>query len=118
MCANHDRPSESIDFMKKGRSHAGPDSPRSKEEIKAALAAVEEKVWLDRHRMFLDREETNGGAIDPKIKAIAEADPKSIESTYSALELGPYSDFEWGMLNGKLSALRWVLGSDWDFLDT
>jgi hypothetical protein len=27
-------------------------------------------------------------------------------------------DFDWGMWNGKLSALRWVLGSDWDFLDT
>jgi len=33
-------------------------------------------------------------------------------------QLGPYTDFELGMLNGKLSALRWVLGADWDFLDT
>jgi hypothetical protein len=27
-------------------------------------------------------------------------------------------DFEQGMWNGKLSTLRWVLGSEWDFLDT
>lgn len=30
----------------------------------------------------------------------------------------PYSHFEWGMINGKLSALRWVLGDAWDMLDT
>jgi len=28
------------------------------------------------------------------------------------------SEFEWGMINGKLSALRWALGDEWDFLDT
>jgi hypothetical protein len=31
---------------------------------------------------------------------------------------GPYSDFEWGMINGKLSAIRWVLGEEWDELYT
>jgi hypothetical protein len=29
-----------------------------------------------------------------------------------------YSKFEWGMINGKLSALRWVFGEDRDELYT
>ena len=44
---------------------------------------------------------------------------KRVEDRFGGpAELGPYDDFELGMLNGKLSALRWVLGAEWDFLDT
>ena len=37
---------------------------------------------------------------------------------YGLENLSPYSKFDWGMLNGKLSVLRWVMGDDWDMLDT
>ena len=41
-----------------------------------------------------------------------------VEKRFGKENLGPYSKFDWGMMNGKLSALRWVLGDDWDMLDT
>jgi len=43
---------------------------------------------------------------------------KKTEDEIGIDNLGPWDDFEWGMINGKLSALRWVLGDDWDILDT
>jgi len=43
---------------------------------------------------------------------------KKTEEDLGEDQLGPWSDFEWGMINGKLSAIRWVLGEEWDMLDT
>ncbi len=37
---------------------------------------------------------------------------------YGHEKFGPWTDFEWGMINGKLSAIRWMLGDEWDMLDT
>jgi len=43
---------------------------------------------------------------------------KKLEKRIGLKNLGPWDDFEWGMINGKLSALRWVFGDDWDELYT
>lgn len=55
---------------------------------------------------------------DPGIWKGALKAAKKVEKKWGKKNLGPYTDFDWGMINGKLSALRWVLGEEWDMLDT
>jgi hypothetical protein len=78
-----------------------------------AVAGIGEACFLDQLEDAGDQQ-----AVD-RMLAVAGPPMQRVEDHYGVpTELGPYDDFEWGMLNGKLSALRWVLGSDWDFLDT
>jgi hypothetical protein len=91
---------------------------RSESEIIAAEEEFFDKVWYDRHRVLEEeyesgKRERKPGVIYPELEA---AD--YVRRRWGEENLGPYSDFEWGMVNGKLSALRWVLGNEWDFLDT
>lgn len=108
--------------------------PRKLNEILKSLDELFDKVWYGRHGLLADAVETGktrvvgdedypAGKYDPKLikREIWEGARKAarrVEKKYGVDNLGPWNDFEWGMLSGKMSALRWVLGDDWDMLDT
>lgn len=85
---------------------------RTESEIIAAEQEFFDRIWYERHQM-LSHEGWDAGILHA-----AEAAAEEVRERWGAENLGPYDDFEWGMISGKLSALRWVLGYEWDFLDT
>ncbi|MEO6837283.1 MAG: PIN domain-containing protein [Ginsengibacter sp.] len=102
--------------------------PRSLNEILKAEDELTNKIWYNRHQIRVEKIEngiikivTEGGVgNDVILKSIWEGAKKSakkVEKKYGSENLS-WDDFEWGMLNGKLSALRWVIGEDWDELYT
>jgi len=96
------------------------EEPKRLSEIANAIDELFDKVWWNRHQNWLYRLETGKEklTVDEKpILAKAKKAARHIELKYGKKNLG-WNDFEWGMLNGKLSALRWVLGDEWDMLDT
>lgn len=108
--------------------------PRRLSEIGSAIDELTDKVWYDRHQLLRNNVESGKTKIVKKENSPApkgERRPvqkdiwegakraaRQVEKRYGRDKLGPWSDFEWGMINGKLSALRWVLGDEWDMLDT
>jgi hypothetical protein len=86
----------------------------------AAETELFDRIWYHRSIQHDYRAERDGDAEElERHQAIAGPARARVEATYTKPgQLGPYTDFEIGMLNGKMSALRWVLGSEWDFLDT
>lgn len=94
------------------------DQPKSLPEIVAMQDELREKVWHERHLVRKEKVEKRREKVDPEIWKQALAAAQRVKDEYGEKNLGPYTDFEWGMLNGKLSALCWVLGDEWDNLDT
>jgi len=93
------------------------EEPRTLNEIAEAEQEFFERVSFNRALVREDKAQGPDASIEDLMRAVAASRPTVVER-YGLDNLGPYTDFEWGMINGKLSALRWVLGSEWDFLDT
>lgn len=112
---------------------------RSLTDILIAMDMLTDQVWYNRHKFsewkilkgrhkivtraeWEENWEKNKGygqthTIDTIWKGALKS-AKRVERKLGKGNIGPWDDFEWGMINGKLSALRWSLGDDWDMLDT
>jgi len=92
------------------------ETMRSESDVIAAQEEFFEKVWYHRHMLSVMRQREQGQE-PPTFQLEAGARVRARIEKYPDYSW-PMSDFELGMINGKLSALRWVLGEEWDFLDT
>ncbi|MFF2216507.1 hypothetical protein [Streptomyces antibioticus] len=91
---------------------------RSLADVVAAEHEHFDKIWYGRSLIG----DTKDGEINPEfsdaLKAQIGSARRRIEEKYGEDNLPPVDDWEWGFTHGKLSAQRWILGEEWDFLDT
>ena len=80
--------------------------------------ALTDKVWYTRHLCFRDSGKKWDNTVTEIKKGAIEA-AKKMEKEYGKKWLLDYeNDFEWGMLNGRWAMVRWMLGGEWEFMDT
>ena len=91
--------------------------PRTLDKIIRMTKAIRDKVFFACHKAMQYDVERGLVSVDPHMWAKEVEAAEKIVREQGIQNLGPYSETEWGMLLGKLSALRWVLGCAWDFLD-
>lgn len=96
---------------------------RKIKQIEEEAQITEDKIWYDRHQMMMEKVYPKELKKNPKsemsknIKGAIKV-AKEMGKKYGKKNLGPYTEMDWGMLNGRLETLRWIFGEDWGMLDT
>jgi hypothetical protein len=131
-CLRRIEPSLVTDLM---WEQAWDPEPRGLSELLAAHDLLWRQVWYNRHKnrewsiakgkikvvpreVWEQGKRNNQEQIIDAVWAQALKAAKRTERELGKDNIGPWTDFEWGMINGKLSAIRWMLGDEWDMLDT
>jgi hypothetical protein len=93
------------------------EEPRTLAQIVEAEQEFFDRVQYVRH-------DEDDPELDDDLRADVREYREQMEAKYGRESLrkaiGPGHDPAWqyGYISGKLATLRWVLGSEWDFLDT
>lgn len=115
------------------------EQPRGIKELVDAHELLFDQVWYNRHKYHMweiekgkvkivtkekydelikkDKKNHSRVILD-SVHKMAQAAALRVEKKRGKENLGPWTDFEWGMISGKLSAIRWMFGDEWDMLDS